>query len=358
VRSRSKYWKIVILAIFFSFVWGTWWGLYSYEQKNPKKKHGPEIRLLVQRGALPEKVVSEFQQQLNVDLLVTEEGSEVDLLREVLSHYQNYDVIELPSFVLKSFLLDNVLLPLNTHDVPNLSQVSIDFRHLDFDPDDAYLVPVSWGLTGFVVNTKTYKWQDETLESLLSGQAKVALLDSPVESMNVVSKVKPILKTWVETGQTEELNKLAREFRRQIRVFTSDPREQLIKGEVQVAQMQQGRVAKLVADDPTYQFLLPKERGILWIRFLGVSRGVKDSVLAHEVLNALLQPRMNRLLAEQSEAATVLTTLNDSDLPALQKAKFVRAVPLSRVELYVNHEALEPTWLGVYRQNLTAPAAK
>jgi len=310
----------------------------------------------MQKGFLPESVMNKIQRSLNIDLLLTEESSEVDLLREALSHYQNYDVIELPSYVLKSFLLDNVLAPLTTADIPELSKVSIDFRHLDFDPDDRFLVPVTWGLTGFVVNTKTANWPDESLETLMTNHAaaKVSLLDSPVEVMNVIAKIKPIVKSWVETGQTEELGKEVRDFRHQIHSFSGDPRPQLINGDLQMAQVQQGRVAKLISHDPSFKFVLPKERGILWIQFLAISRGVRDPVLAHEVLNTLLKANVNKSLVESNETATVLNSLNDSDLPELQKAKYVRAVPLSRVELYVNHEALEPMWLGVFRQNITA----
>ncbi len=320
------------------------------------------MRVLTEAHYFSPEFVSEFEKNFKLRLVVTERATTQELLRDALSHFQDYDLMVVPSFALKSFLIENLFSPLESNITRQFANVSIDFQHLDFDPDNRFLMPLSWSITGFLVNSKTVSIKDETLGEVLQAKHSavggkpmaIGLLDSPVELFSLVSKLKPVLKNWVETDQADSIAEALKELRKKNIVLVSDPREQLKAGTLELAQIQQGRAAHLVGGSSAYRFVLPKERGTLKISFVGVSRSAKDRTLAQNVVDILLRPAWNKKLVEQNEEAAVVTTLNDSDLPLMQKPRFIREVPLSRVDLFILHEALEPTWLQALSKEFKA----
>lgn len=340
----NKYLKILSLAIIFSFIWGAWWGFYSFERERPENKKGPLVRWLGLKGVMPAAFVDEFSIKNELQLHVTEMGTEAELLREALTHSENYDIIQISSFVSKSFLVENVFAPLKVDAISNFNNVSIDFKSLDFDLDNKFLLPLTWGLNGFLINSKEVSLNTESLSEIAKPNVKLALLRSPVELFNLAIKFKPIIKTWVETGQNEELKKSLRELKSVMSYWPADATSLFKDGKLNIIQTTNGEAAALVGSGSPYRFVLPLERATLWINLMGVSVGARDIPFAHHVMNLLLQSENNKRLVEINKHSSVVNTSNDSNLPLLQQAQFIRKVPLSRVELFINREAIEPIW--------------
>lgn len=342
--SRSI-WNILFFAVVLSFLWGAWWGFYNYEREHPKAPRGSIVKVLAEKGYFSSAFLEDFEKNFKFHIELTERQSTQELLRESLSHFSEYDVLVLPSFTLKSFLIENLFAPLDSNLSRLFSNVSIDFQHLDFDPDNRFLMPLSWSISGFVLNTKLATGFSESLPDLLQAKS-VALLDSPVEIFSIASKLKPVLKNWVETDQTESISEMLKDLRKKNVVFETDTRVRISSDSgVVVAQMSQGRAAKLMGPQSPYKFFLPKERGTLKISYVGISRSAPNRTLAQSFIDILLRPAWNKKLVQQNEEGAVVMALNDSDLPPLQRPSFIREVPLSRVDLFILHEALEPTWL-------------
>ena len=47
-----------------------------------------------------------------------------------------------------------MLQPLNYDHIPNMKLIDEKYTHLDFDPEQKYSVPYTWGVVGIVYNTK------------------------------------------------------------------------------------------------------------------------------------------------------------------------------------------------------------
>lgn len=335
------------LVVLFSFMWGAWWGFYKVEKSSPAGHFKNAVRVLAVKDFFMPAFVNSFEKTNHVRLQITEKQSDLEVLREALSRNADYDLILIRSYIAKSFIIDNVLTALTDdagrHMVEKMNDISIDYKGMDFDPDNKYLVPITWGLNGFVINAEKVSLTTELLSEMLTDHV-TAVMSSPIEIFNLATKLKPIIKNWVETGQIEELNKDLKELKSFFKKFADDPRELILKNQVEVAQITNGQAASLLAKNAGLRFVLPKDRATMWVYYLGVSRGVRDIDTAVHVINKLLQAHISEKLVVTSEQATVLDSLNASQLPLMQKAQFIRQVPLSRVELFINHEALEPTW--------------
>ncbi len=310
--------QVVLLAVFFSFIWGVWWSYYKLEKSEPRYKNSAEIRLLAAKGIFTEDFIKYFLRKKSIRLILTEKASEGEVLREALSRSADYDLIALSSFVSKSFIVDNVFTPLDLDDIPHFNNVSVDFKNLDFDLDNQYFAAISWGLNGFIINAKKISLTHETLDEIINTKGQFSILASPIELFNLSTKLKPIIRTWVETGQSDELKKELKWLKNKFSNLVNDPREKITSGDYDFAQIASGRAASLLGRESNYRFVLPKERSVLWLNLIGVSRGASDINLAFRAVNELLSNDINQYLVTSNEQASTLETLNASDLPLLR----------------------------------------
>jgi spermidine/putrescine transport system substrate-binding protein len=234
----------------------------------------------------------------------------------------------------------------------------VDFKSLDFDPSNKFLVPLSWGISGFVIQPKKFSTELTDLNDLFTPTLKTSVLTSPIELYNLAVKLKPIIKTWVETGQKQSLSSTLHELKTVFKVFSNNPTEEILSGSLDAGQISNGEAAELIKKNPEFKFILPTERAPLWISMIGLSHRTLNIDRAQAVLNLLLKPDVNTELIKSNKQATVLTTLNSSNLLALQKASYIREVPLAKVELYVNHEAFEHTWTDALDDELFHTSAQ
>lgn len=345
-----RYLKILIVAVMFSFIWGTWWGFLKNNKNVHKMFNKGSIRLLAKKDFFPADWIKSIEKSENIEIHLTEKDSDGDLLREMISHFSEYDVMQFSSFMARSFIFSNIFQKLDQERIPRMKNISVDFIHLDYDSANDFVLPLTWGLSGFLIHSKKLSLTDETLKELIGVQSKLAVINSPVEIFNLALKLKPILKTWVETGQLNELANLAKELRSTLTPVPSDYREKIYAGDFSSVQMYSGQAARWVGGESQYRFMLPQDRGVLWLALLGVSRAAKNPTAANDFIQMALKEKHSESLVKKTEQATVLQTLNSSDLLLMQKAEFLRKVPLSRVELYIDHEALDPVWSQVYKK--------
>jgi spermidine/putrescine transport system substrate-binding protein len=64
-----------------------------------------------------------------------------------------YDVVVVANEVLPQLIAEGLLAEIDYRNVPNLKNISLNFRDLAYDPGNKHSIPYSWGTTGLVVRT-------------------------------------------------------------------------------------------------------------------------------------------------------------------------------------------------------------
>lgn len=70
------------------------------------------------------------------------------------------DVIIPSDYMVGRLIEDNMLLPLNFDNIPNFENIDSRFRNKDYDPDNLYSVPYTWGSVGIIYNAKYVAEED------------------------------------------------------------------------------------------------------------------------------------------------------------------------------------------------------
>lgn len=326
-----RYLYVVLLTVFFSFLWGVWWGFTPPEEGYTWLNKSESIKVLAPNGVLSKSFINDFAQQENINIELTEMGSAISMLRELLSYDKKYDVVLFSSFLSDSIILDHYFSELKEDQLDIQTQVSVDFLQLNFDPNNKYSVPLLWGVNGWLVPKKL-----DTPSFSLKSQDKLLVLDEPAELFGLSTKLMPIVRSWVETGETSKLMENKTFFSKFN--FNSG-----------IRQISSGALTDELLKD--HVFRLAQERSHLWIMHASVSKSSSNKKLAEEWLRLVLLPKWSERLSNEAAAATVNKRLDSSDnLPAYRKASYIRRLPLNKIELFSSHEAYEPIFMSILQK--------
>lgn len=348
---KKSFYKVTFIAVLLSFIWGLWWGFYRDYKLRPQKWARGEIHILAEEGRFTPEFIAKFAEEEEIMLRITTRSTPQEFLRELLSARGKYDLIEINSFLIDSFIIENVFDEYDRERVANYENISIDFQNLNFDPEGRHLLPIFWGVNGFVYNSERLKEFDSIEGSLAAQAGPIAIPPSSVEAYSLAVKMSPIIKTWVNTGNQPDLLKDLKALSTKFPIFSNDIEKGLTDGTIAAGQMTNGKAAKFLAGTKNFQFHLPAEKSNLWIGLIGMTKDSRNKKLAQEVLNRLLTPKWSKQLVLSTAEATPNGLLDaDPEILPQQKAQYVRELRLSRFELFYDHETFEPVWMGALRQ--------
>lgn len=75
-----------------------------------------------------------------------------DMYAKISSGAVSYDVIIPSDYMIAKMREENMLLPLDYSNIPNIENIDETFRGLYYDPDDLYTVPYAYGIVGILYN--------------------------------------------------------------------------------------------------------------------------------------------------------------------------------------------------------------
>lgn len=347
---KKSFFKVTFIAVLLSFIWGLWWGFYRDYKLRPEKWARGQINILAEEGRFTPEFIEKFARDEQILIHVSTRSTPQQFLRELLAAGDKYDLIEFNSFLADSFILDNIFDEIDRERVSNLENVSIDFQNLNFDPEGRSLIPLFWGVNGFVYNSDKLKEFNSIVEAMAAKAGPIALPPSSVEAYSLAIKLQPIIKTWVNTGNETDLLKDLKALSSQFPIFSNEISKSLEAGTIVAGQMTNGRAATFLQANKNFRFDVPLEKSNLWIGLVGIPKDSRNKKMAHEVLNRFLQPKWSKeLVLTTGEATSNILLDSDSSLLAQQKAQYVRELRLSRFELFYDHETFEPVWMGALR---------
>ena len=117
----------------------------------------------------------------------------------------NYDVIIPSDYMIGKLVEEDMLAPLNFDNIPNYQYIDEQFKNRNYDPDNLYSVPYTWGTVGIIYNTK-YVTEPVDSWSLLWDEAykgKILMFDNSRDAF-AISQL--LLGQDVNTTSTADLD--------------------------------------------------------------------------------------------------------------------------------------------------------
>ncbi len=223
---------------------------------------------------------------------------------------ETYDVVNLDSRFIPALIAEGRLAEIDHTRVPNLKNISPNFRELVYDPGNQYTVPYNWGTTGLVIRddlivAPVRHWAD-LWDPAYAGKA--AIWEG--ESREVLGLTLKSLGYDANSENPAELEAaLARllALKPELHLLDSGPDSLstlLEKGEVIVSMGYAGDVLEARQLTPHITYVLPEEGALMWNESFVIPANSLNKATAELFLNFILRPEIAAQIANENYYAT------------------------------------------------------
>ena len=132
-------------------------------------------------------VVSEFERLTGAKVNYTNFESNENMYSKLSGGGVSYDVIAPSDYMIERLIDEDMLLPLDYNNIPNIELINEKYQHLYFDPDQMYTVCFNVGTTVLIYNKTMVDEEPEGWDVLWDEQykGKVLMFNNPRDAFAI-----------------------------------------------------------------------------------------------------------------------------------------------------------------------------
>ncbi|OOF84953.1 extracellular solute-binding protein [Rodentibacter ratti] len=255
---------------------------------------------------VPPELVAQFTKETGVEVIYSTFESNEEMyakLKLTENTGSGYDVVFPSSYYVNKMIKENMLQPLDHSKLANLKQVPKHLLNKEFDPENKFSLPYVYGLTGIEVNAdeidpKTItSWADLWKPEF---KHKVLMTSDAREVFHIA-----LLLNGKSPNTTNE-EEIKGAYERLVTLlpnvitFNSDsPEVPYVQGEVALGMIWNGSAYLAHKENPSLQFIYPKEGAIFWMDNYAIPKTAKNVEGAHKFIDFLLRPENAKVVIER-----------------------------------------------------------
>ena len=208
------------------------------------------------------------------------------------------DVVIPSDYMIARMIDEDMLLELNFDNIPNFSHIDEEFKYNDFDPENKYSVPYTWGTVGIIYNTKYVDEADVTGWELLWNEKyrdKILMIDNSRDAFGIAQY---LLGYSVNTTDEAELQACAAKLAEQKPVLQQYVMDQIYSimqnEEAWIAPYYAGDSMLMMEENENLDFYLPVDQGFnLFIDAMCIPTCCREKEAAELFINFLCEPEIS-----------------------------------------------------------------
>jgi spermidine/putrescine transport system substrate-binding protein len=226
-------------------------------------------------------------------------GDEDEALIKIKGGF-NPDVVNPCSFKVQKWYDAGLLAPIDTARLKNWNDIFESLRSMGTVQiaGETVWVPVDWGQTSVLYRTDLApEYVDNETWNILwdpKYKGRLALFDSLVDGVAVSAIVSGLDPFNLSDADLEIVRKKLTEQRPLLRFYSNDLtsiEQALASGEVVAATAWNQSYVTLKKEGHPVKFMTPKEKAMTWVCGVSIVKGTDDIEKAHELIDAILDPR-------------------------------------------------------------------
>lgn len=256
---------------------------------------------------IDESLISEFEKRENIRVVYDTYATNEDMYVKIKSGGSTYDVIFPSDYMLTRMIEEDMLEKIDLEKIPNSKHIEERFLGLEYDPNNEYSLPYTWGTVGILYNTTMV---DEVVDSwdILwdpTYDKEILMLDSQRDSIAVA-----LLKLGysINTLNQDELDQAAELLKEQkplvLAYVVDEGQDKMIAGEAALAVVWSGEATNARMQNPDLAFAIPKEGTNVWFDVMAIPKGATNKEGAMRFINFMNDPEIAFRNAEYTGYAT------------------------------------------------------
>ena len=240
-------------------------------------------------------VIQAFEEATGIQVNYSTFDSNETMYTKLKTGGSTYDVIIPSDYMIARLISEDMLEPLNFDNIPNYQYIDESFRNTDYDPDNVYSVPYTWGTVGLIYNTK-YVEEMTSWDALWNEayKGKILMFDNCRDAFAIGEL---ILGYSLNTENSEEFQAVADLLREQKPLLQQYVMDQIFnkmeREEAWIAPYYAGDFLTMAEENPDLAFCHPEEGFNLFIDAMCIPKGCTNKEGAEAFINFLCDPEIS-----------------------------------------------------------------
>ena len=208
------------------------------------------------------------------------------------------DVIIPSDYMIARMIREDMLLELNFDNIPNYQYVDETFRNRDYDPENKYSVPYTWGTVGILYNTKYVDPADVTGWELLWNEKyddKILMFDNSRDAFGIAQYLLGYSVNTTDEAELQACADLLEEQKPLLQQYVMDQVYDLMENEVAwIAPYYAGDCMVMMENNPDLAFYLPTDQGFnLFVDAMCIPKCCQEKEAAELFINFMCDPEIS-----------------------------------------------------------------
>lgn len=240
-------------------------------------------------------VNAEFTNLTGIKVNYTNYATNEELYAKLKGGGASYDIIIPSDYMISRMIHENMLQKLDFGNIPNFKYITDTFVNPEYDPQNEYSVPYTWGTVGIIYDTTMIDIPPEEIDwDILWNEDysdRILMFDNPRDAF-AIAEIR--LGYSLNTESFEELEKCAdllKEQKTVIQAYVMDEVfDKMGAGEALVAPYYAGDAVTLMDEYEDLGFVTPKSGTNLFIDAICIPAGAKQKEAAEMYINFMCEP--------------------------------------------------------------------
>lgn len=286
-------------------------------------------------------VNGEFTRRTGIDVNYTTFDSNESLYSKLAGGGANYDIIVPSDYMISKLIDQDMLLELDFSKIPNFEYIDEQFRNPDYDPENLYSVPYTWGVVGLFYNTEFVEEEVTSWSALWDDRysGKILMFDNPRDSFGIAQFMLGQSLNTTDEAEWQEAAALLKQQKPLVQAYVMDQIfDKMESGEAWLAPYYSGDAAILVDNSDTIQFVVPQEGTNYFVDGLCIPANAAHPEEAMEYINFLCDPEISGANMDYVGYSTPETAAKEYLSPEIVESPvhYPDEETLARTEVFVN----------------------
>lgn len=236
-------------------------------------------------------VIEEFTKETGIEVTYLTFSNNEEMYTKIKSGSASYDVVIPSDYMISKMIKEDMLQPLNFDNIPNYQYIDKELvKKFDYDPDNLYSVPYTWGRVGLLYNTDVVKEDIDSWAALWDEkyENKILMFDNSRDAFGIAQKRLGYSFNSLNEQEWREAAELLKEQKPVVRSYVMDQIfTMMLSGEAAIAPYYIGDALTIMdqSEDGNIDFVVPKEGTNLFVDAMCVPTSAKNKAGAEAFIN-------------------------------------------------------------------------
>jgi len=220
-----------------------------------------------------------------------------------------YSVIYPSEYMAQKMIKLGLLAELDRSLLVGLEDLFPQFQDPNYDPGGRFSVPISWGTTGLIFDSKNLQIPPKDWDYLWNNKDKLSkrmtLLNDVREVMGATLRMLGYSYNATDPNQIRQAYEKLVKLRPAIASFSTDSwRPQMIVGDLLIAMCYSSDAAEIMGENQDLRYITPDSGSSLWTDTMVIPKSAPNPAGAYKWINFMLQPDVAATLVKRLKFAT------------------------------------------------------